>query len=73
MLGLTLFNLVAVSLQLLEYKKYYDRLPPFLRKYLKEKTIRILGEKIKENPKDLYINIALLVLLIILNIVIFVI
>jgi hypothetical protein len=71
MLGITAFNLVTVTLQILEYKKYYDRVPLFLRNYLQEKTVRILGGKIKENPKELYINIALLLILIILNIVIF--
>ncbi len=71
LLGVTLFNVFNVVMSALEYKQYYDKLPNGLRLYLQQKTVQILGDKISKNKKDLWINIALLVVLISLNIVSF--
>ena len=73
MLGITLFNLVNVIFSILEYKKYYDQVPSFLRKYLQKKTVSILGKKVSENNQGIRLNLGLLAILIALNIVFFVI
>lgn len=71
MLGITLFNIFNVTVSLLKYKQYFDRLPPFLKQYLQKKTKQILGEKLVENYREIKINLGLLGILIVLNIVLF--
>ncbi|MGB2924833.1 MAG: hypothetical protein WBB82_06000 [Limnothrix sp.] len=72
LLAITLFNVANVVLFVLEYKRYYDKLPTVLRKYLQEQTVRILGKKIAQNYKELWINLGLLCLLMTLNVVAFI-
>ncbi|NJN72106.1 MAG: hypothetical protein HC799_04465 [Limnothrix sp. RL_2_0] len=71
--GITIFNIYNVILSALEYKRYYDQLPLGLRRYLQDKTVRILGDKISKSHKELWQNLGLLVVLILLNIVLFII
>ena len=71
MLGITLFNIFNVTVSILKYKKYFDRLPPFMRTYFQEKTKTILGSKLVDNYKEIRINLGLLGILIVLNIVLF--
>ncbi len=71
MLGITLFNVFNVVVSILKYKKYFDRLPFFLQRYLKDKTKKILGSKITESRQEIQTNLSLLGVLIILNIVLF--
>ena len=71
MLGITLFNIFNVTVSLLKYKQYFDRLPPVLKRYLQNKTKQILGDQLVENYREIKINLVLLVILIALNIVLF--
>ncbi|OKH15222.1 hypothetical protein [[Limnothrix rosea] IAM M-220] len=71
MLGITLFNVFNVVVSILKYKKYFDRLPFFLQRYLKDKTKKILGNKITESRREIQINLTLLGVLIMLNIALF--
>lgn len=71
MLGITLFNIFNVTVSLLKYKQYFDRLPPFLKQYLQKKTTQILGDKLVANYREIQINLGLLGILIVLNIVLF--
>ena len=62
---------LTTTVSILKYKKYFDRLPPFIRRYFQEKTKTILGSKLVDNYKEIRINLGLLGILIILNIVLF--
>lgn len=71
LLLVTLYNIYNVLLSVLEYKQYYDKIPLKLRLYLQQKTLKILGNKISENKRELWLNFGLLLILMLLNVVLF--
>ncbi len=66
-LTLTLLGAMAMAAKLLQYQKYYHRLPGFLREYLGKRSMAIIEQKLQANPQDLILNLFLLVILVSLN------
>ncbi len=69
LLGVTIYGMIKTIPKLIEYKSWYDKTPLFMRKYLLKNGAEIMKKKIEENQEDVKINLALVVILMILNIV----
>ncbi len=67
LLVVTLYDGISVIRQILQYKQYYDKLPAFLQKYLKNQGSDILLKQAKNHRRDLMLNLILLVVLLGLN------
>ncbi|HEY9701995.1 MAG TPA: hypothetical protein V6C58_06095 [Allocoleopsis sp.] len=67
--GVTMYGLIKTVPKVIKYKSWYDKTPPFMRKYLLKTGAEIMTKKIDEHQEDVKINLALVVILIILNIV----
>ncbi len=68
-LTLTLLGAMAMAAKLLQYQKYYDKLPGFVRKYLGKRSRAIVAQKLQANPQDLILNLFLLLILVSLNLI----
>lgn len=66
-LTLTLLGAIAMAAKLLQYQKYYHRLPGFVREYLGKRFMAIIAQKLQANPQDLIFNLFLLLILVNLN------
>lgn len=68
-LTLTLLAAMVMVVNLLQYKKLYDKLPGFVREYLGKRSMNIVAQKLQANPQDLILNLFLLLILVSLNLI----
>jgi hypothetical protein len=64
----TIYQTFLLVPKLLKYKKVYDKIPPFLRKYMLKNASEIVVKKIDETRNDLIFNLRLLGILLLLNV-----
>ena len=67
----TIYEVIVVLKDLIQYKKYFDTLPFFLRQFIIRHGVTILKEKVRVNYREIRTNFTLLIILIILNIILF--
>lgn len=69
LLAIAIGSLVTVFWQVFQYKKYYDRLPIFIRKYFSKHSNQIAINQLQNHRQDLIHNAILLIIVLGLNLI----
>jgi|GEM_PF-2887069 len=69
--GFTLYGTVEFIITVRKYKKFYDKTPALIKKYVVNKGSNILVKEVQKQKQDLIINGGLLGVLVSLNLIMF--